>query len=234
MGDNRAVPTGADGSIIFRPGRRYRLLLLVQGPTDTATLKTRLQSIGFVRSSQGVSLPSDWGAQRPPDWPDEGMYGLLGGQSLVRVSGVFGGRHPVRVDSEVEIEPGALLRLLETWDYGEAEPAAVAAAGAASHALATTHPASDDKGRKVLIGAAAIAAVAVGWNWLSGRKKLEREQERFEHLTEKAEREEITRRVHELTGEGMNRYDALAKAETEAEGKAEGEHGEPRVIVIRA
>jgi hypothetical protein len=232
MGDNRVVTPAADGSIVFRTGRRYRLLLLVQGPTDTAALRARLLSIGFVRGSVGISLPPDWDVQKPKDWPDEGLYALMSGQSLIRVSGIFGARTPVRVDLEVEVEAGAVMRLLETWDYGEAEQ--VSAAGAASSAIAPTGaPAKEDNGRKVLLGAAVVAGVAVGWNWLSGRRKLEREQERFEDLAAKAEKEEITRRVHELTSGGMNRYDALARAESEAEGKPDKDD-EPRIIVVRA
>jgi hypothetical protein len=232
MGDNRVVTAAEDGSIVFRPGRRYRLLLLVQGPTDTAALRGRLLSIGFVRGSVGVSLPPDWSVQKPKDWPDEGLYALMSGQSLIRVSGIFGARMPVRVDLEVEVEPGAVMRLLETWDYGEAEQATAGSAAIAPAGGGA--PAKEDNGRKVLLGAAVVAGVAVGWNWLSGRRKLEREQERFEDMAAKAEKEEITRRVHELTSSGMNRYDALARAETEAEGKPEAHDGEPRIIVVRA
>ena len=232
-GENRAVAQTAEGATVFRPGRRYRLLALIQGPTTSAALSRHLYECGFARGTVGVSLPADWSKHKPADWPDEGLYGILSGQSLIRISAVFGADRPLRVDAETEIEPGALMRLLEAWDYGEAEIEAPSARSAGAASSPATH--EEDRGKKVLIAAGLIGAIAVGWNWLSGRKKLEHEQERFESLAAKAEQEEIRRRVHELTNGGMNRYDALAKAEGEAEGgQGDDEHEGHRVIVIRA
>ncbi len=230
MTECRSVGQTADGATVVRPGRRYRLLLLVQGPTDTKNLIACLTSCGF--GSIGVSLPDDWQKHRPKDWPDEGMYGLMDGQCLIRVSAEVHRRAPVRVEGENEIEPGALLRILETWDCGEAE-SSVARTGAAELARSSS---GEDKGRKFVIGAAVVAGVALGCNWLSGRRKLEKEQERFEDMTRRAEEDEIKRRVHELAAGGMDRTEALVRAKDERDGLGvEGEEErDPRVIVIRA
>jgi hypothetical protein len=230
MTECRSVAQTADGATVVRPGRRYRLLLLVQGPTDTKTLIACLASCGF--GSIGVSLPDDWSKHRPKDWPDEGMYALMDGQCLIRASAEVHRRGPVRVECDNDIEPGAVMRLIETWDCGEAE-SPVTRTGAVELDKASR---GEDKGRKFVIGAAAVAAVALGWNWLSGRRKLEKEQERFERMQHSAEEDEIKRRVHELAAGGMDRTEAFVRAKDEADGL--GERGEderdPRVIVIRA
>jgi hypothetical protein len=238
---NRAVSATADGGHVFRPGRHYRLLVLVAGETDRSSLAACLVGCGFDGGSVGMTLPGDWPQERAADWPDEGMYGLLTAQSLVRVSAAFGGRAAgvaARVENETEIEPGATMRILEAWDAGEADPPPLARSGAAA---SSPTPAAErqDKGRKILLGAGAIAAVALGWNWLSGKAKLEREQERFEKLTDRAEREEITKRVHELVAGGMHRGEALERATEEADRiNDDGEDldaggGGRRVIVLR-
>jgi hypothetical protein len=241
---NRTVAETADGAHVFRAGRHYRMLVLVAGETDRGNLSACLVGCGFGGGSVGMTLPGDWPQEKAPDWPDEGMYALLPAQSLVRVSAAFAGRAgaaAARVENETEIEPGATMRILEAWDAGEAhvEPARTGAAAASS---APSTPAErQDKGRKILLGAGAIAAVALGWNWLSGKAKLEREQERFEKLTDRAEREEITKRVHELVAGGMHRGEALERATEEAdrinddgeELDAGGGGGGRRVIVLR-
>jgi hypothetical protein len=235
---NRQVAATADGAHVFRAGRHYRLLVLVAGETDRASLAACLVGCGFDGGSVGMTLPGDWPQQKAPDWPDEGMYGLLPAQSLVRVSAAFagvGGAAAARVENETEIEPGASMRILEAWDVGEAEVRAGAAAAPPQGATPATE--RQEKGRKILLGAGAIAAVALGWNWLSGKAKLEREQERFEKLTERAERDEITKRVHELVAGGMNRGEALERATDEADrindDGDELEAGGRRVIVLR-
>jgi hypothetical protein len=234
---NRHVAATADGAHVFRAGRHYRLLLLVAGETDRASLAACLVGCGFDGGSMGMTLPGDWPQQKAPDWPDEEMFGLMPAQSLIRVSAAFRGipgAPAVRVEHETEVEPGATMRILMAWDIGEAE----VQTGAAAPANSTPATERQEKGRKILLGAGAIAAVALGWNWLSGKAKLEREQERFEKLTDRAERDEITKRVHELVAGGMNRGEALERATDEADrinddGDELEAGGGRRVIVLR-
>jgi hypothetical protein len=239
---NRQVAATADGAHVFRAGRHYRLLVVVAGETDRANLTACLVGAGFDGGSVGMTLPGDWPTQKAPDWPDEGMYALLPAQSLVRVSAAYAGKNAApagRVDCETEIEPGATMRLVEAWDVGEATQAAPARAGAAASSPAGPEE-RKETGRKILLGAGAVAAIALGWNWLSGRAKLEREQDRFEKLTERAERDEITKRVHELVSGGMHRGEAVEQATEEAD-RINGDDGEGeevagggrRVIVLR-
>jgi hypothetical protein len=237
---NRTVAATADGAHVFRAGRHYRILVLVAGETDRGNLAACLVGAGFDAGSIGMTLPGDWPQQKSPEWPEEEqMYGLLPAQSLVRLSAAFAGRggaSAARVEHETEIEPGASMRILEAWDAGEAE-VRTGAAAAASSAPATTAE-RQDKGRRILLGAGAIAAVALGWNWLSGKAKLEREQERFEKLTERAERDEITKRVHELVAGGMHRGEAVERATEEADRINDDDEGDVagdgrRVIVLR-
>ena len=202
---NRPIGATPDGATILQPGRRYRLLLVVQGSTDTDALcSTLIHAAGFEPQRLGVSLPQDWPAERPPDWPEESLIGLMPGQSLIRVSGPCWTPGPVRLEHETPIPPGASFRVIDAWDYGQAEPPAPL-----QERTGAAPPQPSGRAKKMLFGAAAIAGVALGWHWLQGKRKEERDEERLLRLADRAEREDLSRAVQEMVSGGMSRAEAM-------------------------
>jgi hypothetical protein len=233
---NRPIGRTSDGATVLRPGRHYRLLLVVEGATDTNALAASLAGAGLVGERVGISLPADWSKERPADWPDEDNIALTDAQSLIRVSGPCFARVPVRIEAPTTIEPGAHFRVLDAWDYGEAQGAppapAIVKAGAA--------PKEDEatgRGKKLFFGAVAIAGVAIGWNWLSAKKREERDEERLLKLAERAEREDLSQSMHELMSGGMTRAEAIAAMRASSPQPAYPPHGfedsEPGALFVR-
>ena len=208
---NRPIGATADGATVLRPGRHYRLVLVVTGATDTEALAAALAGAGLHGERLGISLPSDWQNERPPDWPEETLIGLTNQQSLIRVSGPCFTRGPVRIEPQTPIEPGASFRVVDAWDYGEAQGTPARVGQGAPAPAPDKAKQESSRTKKILFGAGAIAAIAVGWNWFATKRKEEREEQRLLKMTEKAERAELTEAVQRMTASGMTRAEALAQ-----------------------
>ena len=69
---NRPITrSAADGSTVLRPGRFYRMLLVVNGAPLLEELEAAMTKLGFAGHDLAIS-PSDqqWPGERPADWPD--------------------------------------------------------------------------------------------------------------------------------------------------------------------
>jgi hypothetical protein len=207
---NRALAPGADGSFVLRPGRHYRLLVIVNGPTTCDELEGALAREGF--EGAVASAPQGWDGERPGDWPMESLFATAVNECLVRASGVLRGGAPgVRFDRDRTIEPGATFTIAQAWDYGTAPE--VRPDPTTGLAAAPPSPKSDDKGPKVL-AIAAVAGLGVGLYsmWRSSRR-YERDEARYQSLQAKAEREELARRVEHYLQHGHSSEEAEHLAE---------------------
>jgi hypothetical protein len=207
---NRALVPAADGSFVLRPGRHYRLLVIVNGPTTCDELEGALVRAGF--ETPVASAPQDWDAARPSDWPAESLVATAVNECLVRVSGVLRtSAAGVRFDRDRPIDAGSTFTLAQGWDYG----AAPEVTAGATTGLAPAAPKSDDKGPKVL-AIAAVAGLGVGLYsmWRSSRR-YERDEARYASVQAKAEREELARRVEHYLQHGHSSDEAEQLAERE-------------------
>ena len=209
---NRALAPAADGAFVLRPGRHYRLLVIVNGPTTCGELEGALVRTGF--EAPVASAPQDWDAERPGDWPAESLFATAVNECLVRASGVLRtAAAGVRFDRDRAIEPGATFTIAQAWDYGPAPE--IPAAPSTGLAPAAAPPKSDDKGPKVL-AVAAVAGLGIGLYsmWRSSRR-YERDEARYTSLQAKAEREELARRVEHYLQHGHSSDEAEHLAERE-------------------
>jgi hypothetical protein len=209
---NRALVPAADGLFVLRPGRHYRLLVIVNGPTTCDDLEAALVRGGF--HAPVASAPQDWDAERPGDWPAESLFATAVNECLVRVSGVLRtSAAGVRFDRDHAIETGATFTIAQAWDYGAAPEAA--ARETTGLAPSPPSPKADDKSPKVL-AIAAVAGLGIGLYsmWRSSRR-YERDEARYTSLQAKAEREELARRVEHYLQHGHSSDEAERLAERE-------------------
>jgi hypothetical protein len=212
---NRPLAPGVDGAFVLRPGRRYRLVLLVNGPSSCDELEGVLVRAGFEHPV--CSAPGDWEAERPADWPSEPLVATAANECLVRTSGVLRGNVPgVPFARDQGIESGATYTIVAGWDYGEARAPQraddrVGQAPPTSAALAK----SNDTGPRVL-AVAAVAGLGLGlWSMWRSSRRYERDEERYASITARAERDELAARVHYYLEHGHARPDAEDMAERE-------------------
>jgi hypothetical protein len=212
---NRAIEPAADGTFVLRPGRRYRVLLLVNGPSSCDELEAALVRAGFDEAV--CSAPVDWVAERPGDWPNEPLVATAANECLVRVSGVLHGNVPgVRFSRDQAIEAGATYTIVAAWDYGPAQVAPPPAERTGHASPAHVAPVkNNDKGPRVL-AIAAVAGLGLGlWSMWRSSRRYERDQERYASVTARAEREELAARVQHYLEHGHARPDAEDMAERE-------------------
>ena len=211
---NRPVAPTAEGTFVLRPGRRYRLLLLVNGPSSCDELEGALVRAGFDEAV--CSAPGDWSVERPGDWPNEPAVAAAANECLVRTSGVLVGNVPgVRFARDQTIEPGATYTVTAAWDYGQARPREAVAERAGLASPASAAPAKGDKGPRVL-AIAAVAGLGLGlWSMWRSSRRYERDEERYASVTARAEREELAARVQYYLEHGHARPEAEDMAERE-------------------
>ena len=220
------VKPSRQGHILLRPGRRYRLLLAVEGIIALGQLDAVLERVGFV--GLGLTWPDDWPALAPADWPAEPPSRLTYPHGLVRGSGDLWCRgSAVRFEPETELGAGSFT-LIRAWDVGEA----------ASQGQAVDEYAEPDETGEFEVGAdaapgemstgvkvALASALGLGlWAFWSGRKEEERLDSaaaRYASLAARADTARIMARARELEAEGMGSSDAQAVAELESVERAD-------------
>lgn len=198
----QALAPSPDGTFSFRPGRFYRLLCVVNGPTYLEDVEALLYALGFAPLVS--SDPSAWDHERPPDWPDERPLPFVAvNEALVRISaGTGAARFPIHVERDAPIRDAmgnapARLSVARAWDFGQAPPVD-AIAGAAPPAA---RPAKSGNGSAALLAAGGLAAVGL-WHYVAERRRLKRDEQRLHTAEAKAEREQVAGEVHRLIGAG--------------------------------
>ena len=208
---NRPISAGADGSLTLRPGRLYRLLVVVNGNPEEGELEAAMTKIGFAGHDVAISSSAtDWAEERPHDWPEEPLPALAANESLARVSGSFAGG-TMRVLRDTPIAGGGTFTIVGAWDYGAAPAEVDTTSGAAP---GSSSP--DGKRAAILIGTAALVTGIAVWNFMSTSKRLEREEERYNSLAARADRARLGTRIRQLMSEGHSPRDAEAIAVTES------------------
>jgi hypothetical protein len=208
---NRALSVGADGSFTLRPGRLYRLLVVVNGNPQAGELESAMTRIGFARHDVAISSSAaDWAEERPHDWPEEPASALAANESLARISGSFSGG-AMRVLRDTPIAGGGTFTIVGAWDYGSAPTEIDATTGASARSSS-----ADGKRTAILIGTAALVTGIAVWNFMSSSRRLEREEERYNSLAARAERARVGARIQQLMREGHSPGDAEAIAVTES------------------
>src|SRR5580693_5984145 len=116
---NRSIQPAPDGSLVLRPGRVYRVVLLINGETTVEALGERLVELGFSDRDLCISTPEEWAEDAPGDWPEEPAIDVCANESLVRASGSFDG-DPRQFDRDTPVDDGAAMTVSAAWDYGRA------------------------------------------------------------------------------------------------------------------
>lgn len=202
----------------FRPGRLYRLLCVVNGPTYLEDVEAVLQAMGFgpIASSDPVA----WERERPPDWPDEGpLPAIAANEAFVRITAGAGALpYPgVQLARDVPIpdaRTGAVtahLTIARAWDYGQAPPVAAVVGAAAPP------PPRKSGGNGVALVAAGGLAVVGLWHHIAERRRLKREETRLHSAEAKAEREAVAGEVNRLIRAGYSAPQAREQARAELE-----------------
>jgi hypothetical protein len=215
---NRAIARSvADGSTVLRPGRFYRLLLVVNGAPLLEELDAAMTKLGFAGHDLAIS-PSDeqWPSERPIDWPEEILPDIAVNEQLVRVSGSFVGR-AIRVLLDTPIAGGGTHTVWQAWDVGPGRSPDETVAGAPP-----SEQAAQPKSHTGLFVCVALGAIGFGaWQYVSNSRRLEKEEERFNALEARAERARIGGRIRDLMTRGYPEGDAAAIATSESIVRAE-------------
>jgi hypothetical protein len=211
---NRPIAAAGD-TFVLRPGRRYRLLIVVNGASSCDALEEALVRAGF--EHHVCVAPADWAHEKPDDWPSEPIVSTAANECLVRMSGVLRSNVAgVLFERDRPIEPGATYTIVAAWDYGEPR-APAGAPERAGQAPPARRPAtkSDDTGPRVL-AVAAVAGLGLGiWSMWRSSRRYERDEARYASVTARAERDELAARVQHYLEHGHARRDAEDMAERE-------------------
>jgi hypothetical protein len=213
---SRPVAAAGDG-FVLRPGRVYRLLVVVNGSSSCDALEGALVRAGFVEPV--CSAPADWVHDKPEDWPNEPLVATAVNECLVRMSGILRGNVAgVRFDRDQPIEPGATYTIAAAWDIGEARaPAASVAPERAGQAPPSSRAVvkSDETGQRLLAGAVVVGLGVGIWSMWRSSRRYERDEARYASVTARAERDELAARVQHYLEHGHARADAEDMAERE-------------------
>jgi hypothetical protein len=223
---NRPIPRSpGDGSIVLRRGRFYRLLIVANDIRDDEHLGRTMQRLGFAGHDLAVSLSETaWSGERPKDWPEESPPEVAANEQLVRVSGSFNGPS-LRVEVDTPIEGEGCFTIWQAWDMGpeRAPPPREETTGAEDKPAPSRS--DEPKSHTGLFVGVALAAIGLGaWRYLSNTAKLEREQQRYNALEQRADRARMAARIRELmTRDHHSEDDAAAIAAHEAMLRAEAQ-----------
>ena len=204
---NRPVGPGADGSFTLRPGRLYRLLVMVNGAPTVDELAGAMLKIGFSGPDLALSVSADdWSDEAPPDWPTETVPTIAANEHLVRTSGSFSGAR-MRVLRDTPIAGGGTLTIAQAWDYGPAQEP--------EQRTGAALPQEGRHGGILLAGVLAVTGIAA-WRFIATGRRLQAEEERLNTLELRAERARIGGRIRALMSEGYPPPDAEAIAASES------------------
>jgi hypothetical protein len=210
---NRPLRFAPDGSLVLRPERVYRLLLVVNGETSAEDLEDALVAAGFDREALCSSTPRDWPRDRPADWPEEPSVDTAVNECLVRLSGRFAGASYAFTRDARIADSAATYSIVSGWDYAPSltegsAPAPIRTGGA------PPAPAPDHRGTAMFVTAAALLGLGV-WTSMRGERRMERETARMRAAIERDEREAVRARAADLVREGKTADEAAAIAHME-------------------
>lgn len=215
---NRYLSPGPDGTVGFRHGRIYRMLLVVNGPCDVEDVEELLTRNGFVAPVS--STPDTWDEEKPDDWPAEGALRLSVNECPLRVSGIYEGDAELHIRQDTPIgRTGATVTVAQAWDYGEAPSTSTGQASA---------PATSQRSPLPIVGAAIASMVGIGiWQHYSAQKRMEKARAQMLSAETKAEQLSVTERMQALISRGYSEEEAAAFVEHE-----DHPGHEPQVIYV--
>jgi len=208
---NRAITTTADGGFVLRPGRHYRMLCVVNGPTTCDDLEATLAATGF--QDVAATAPQDWASERPgePDpWPMEPLVATAANEALVRVKGAFFGSGAESFDRDRPIDSGeATYTIAAAWDCGPATRKRAMATTTGKEEV--TREGSDTQ--KLLIALGVGTLVVGGISLHRANKREARDEEALARLEQKRLRSEFDERIAKYLAGGATRCEAERMAE---------------------
>ena len=220
---NRYLSPDAEGAITFRGGRRYRLLLVVNGPCDVEDVEEFLGRNGFTELAS--STPDAWEGERPEDWPSEATLRLAANECPLRTSAVYARDGAIKVVDDMPIgRTGATLTVAQAWDYGDA--------GETTGAAASSPAPADNKSPLPFVGAAVAGLVGLGiWQHFSATRRMEKARAQMLSAETKAEQLSVSERLQGLVDRGYSDAEAAAIVDREEKSSSSGSH-EPQVIYV--
>ena len=222
---NRAIEPAAAGEYVLRAGRRYRLLLVVNGSTSCDALEEALSGVGF--NGAVASSPDDWrqapaDGGAPPDWPKEPHVEPAANECLVRASGVLapdGGIRQVSFVRDERIAGGeACYTIVGAWDYGPARR--MERTGEAPSSSSSSSGSESSSGNKLLVGGIMAGLGFGAWSLLKKGKQQQKDEERLLKLERARERLALEEQMRELAGAETTTEKVAAVDRAEAEDRA--------------
>jgi len=219
---NRYLAPQPDGSLAFRGGRRYRLLVVVNGPCDAEDVEEFLSRNGF--DAIASSTPPEWAEQRPEDWPSEGALRIAANECPLRISCVYHGENELHVRPDVPIgHTGASLAIAQAWDYGDAGDEQTGADAPA---------AADTRSPLPVVAAAVAGLVGLGiWQHISATRRMEKARAQMLSAENKAEQLSVGERMQALLDRGYSDVEASAIVDRE-ERASHAEGHDAQVIYV--
>ena len=217
---NRPVLPSAGGGFMLRPGRRYRMLVVLNFTNDRETtdqdVERTLEREGF--QDPGVCTPHEWPtelkalAHGGDPWPVEPGIAVAANEVLVRAKGSFFAPRPEIFDRDRPIDPGdTVYTVVACWDCGPAtRRPGMEATGAAAAEAKTRDPNAPSKlialGLLGLVGTGAVLLARAG-------QKGAKEEETLAKLEQRRERGELEERIAGYLAGGATQEQAEILAE---------------------
>ena len=208
---SRPIAPTAEG-FLLRPGRLYRMLIIVTGKTTCEDVEDAMRAAGF--AAVASSAPQDWEAEKIGDWPDEPSVPVMPGETLVRAVGPFAGISGVPSLFEphrpIAGTPNATYTLCAVWDHAQARSAAAGESTGASSSSSSSSPATEKKegpNKVLILGLLGTAAAGV-WMLRRDSKKEDDIRESMARLEQKREQGELEERVAAFISRGATREQA--------------------------
>lgn len=210
MATNRPIAAQADGSVVLRGGRYWRLLGIVNMASkkgvDCVDVEDALAQVGF--DAPIVSAPQDWKDERPDDWPREDLHATNANECIVRASGALTPGEPLSIPRDWKITDGVTLSVVQAWDYG--------AAPELEQTGAKSPEKKEDETRSRVLIAMVLGLTGFGlFSLYKGNKKGEKDENRYASLAARADRDELAHRVQHYLQHGHTEAVAAELAERE-------------------
>ena len=213
---NRPVLPNAGGGFVLRPGRRYRMLIVLnftgQRETTDHDVERTLESEGF--QDPAICTPQDWPRERtaleesPDPWPDEPGLEIAANEVLVRGKGSYFGGRAELFDRDRPVDPGdTVYTIVACWDCGPATRRPGETTGKAEPA-----PKEPNTSKLLAVG---IIGTLIGGGWLLSRasQKEAKDEEALARLEQKRERGELEERIAGYLAGGASQEQAEQLAE---------------------
>jgi hypothetical protein len=205
---------------VLRPGRHYRLLLVVNvvsGATSDVELEQTLSDEGF--QDAAVTAPSDWSEALSAElaWPDEPTVETAANEALVRAKGAYFSHRAELFDRDRPIVGGeATYTIAACWDCG---PAQRAPGSERVGQQAADRVETPQTSKLVALG---ILGTILGGGWLLSRagQKEAAQEEAMHKLEQKRERVDLEERIAGYLAGGASHEQAEKRAEREIAAEA--------------